>query len=91
MARRRKKGGSRKKGIRIAATAGMVLGMWNLYGAYKEGGAHRAMVSLTGYDPNHGWNWKWATSTIPMVAGCAVSMVASKAGLNRYTPTRINI
>ena len=84
MARRRKKGGRRKQKIPIAATAGMIFGLKNLYDSYKEGGSGRAMIALTGYDPNYGFNWKWATSTIPMVTGAAVSMAASKFGLNRH-------
>ena len=84
MARRRKKGGRRRQKIPIAATAGMLVGIKNLYDSYKEGGTGRVMISLTGYDPNYGFNWKWATATIPMVAGAAVSMAASKFGLNRH-------
>ena len=85
MARRgRKKGSRRKQKIPILATAGMIVGLKNLYDGYKEGGTHRVMVSLTGYDPNYGFNWKWATATIPMVLGAGGSMLAAKTGINRY-------
>ena len=84
MARRRKKGGRRRQKIPIIATAGMILGLKNLYDSYNAGGIDRAMISLTGYDANYGWNWKWATSTIPMVIGAAGSMVAAKSGINRH-------
>lgn len=84
MVRRRKKGGRRKQKIPIAATAGMIFGLLELKKAYTSGGSHAAMVALTGYDPNFGWNYKWARATIPMVLGAGVSMVAAKSGINRY-------
>ena len=84
MARRRKKGGRRRQKIPIAATAGMVIGLIQLKKAWSAGGSHGAMVALTGYDPNYGFNYKWATAIIPMVGGAAVSMVAAKSGINRY-------
>ena len=84
MARRKKSRGRRRRKIPIAATAGMLIGLKNLWDGYKAGGTSRAMICLTGYDPNYGFNWKWATATIPMVAGAGVSMVAAKSGLNRY-------
>ena len=84
MARRKKSRGRRRRKIPIAATAGMLIGLKNLWDGYKAGGTSRAMICLTGYDPNYGFNWKWATATIPMVAGAGVSMIAAKSGLNRY-------
>ena len=60
------------------------MGLLNLYDKIKNEDRAAAMVSLTGYDPNYGFNWKWATSTIPMVIGAAGSMVAAKSGINRY-------
>lgn len=83
MASKKKTGGRRRRKIPIIATAGLVMGLLNFMDKYKES-RHAAMVSLTGYDPNYGFNWKWATSTIPIVIGAAGSMVAAKSGINRY-------
>lgn len=74
----------RRQKIPILATSGMLIGLKNLWVAYKEGGTHRAMVALTGYDPNYGFNWKWATALIPMALGGLGSMIAAKSGINRY-------
>lgn len=96
MARRRKKGGSRKKGIRIGATVGIAVGLYTLWKAVQaaptanKGAA--AIHRLTGYDINAKvWKWQDATALMPMVGGIGVSMIASKVGLNRYTPRGINI
>jgi len=84
MAQKKKGKSRRRQKIPILATAGMIIGMKNLWDAYKEGGTGRAMISLTGYDPNYGFNWRWATSSIPMFLGAGGSMVAAKSGVNRY-------
>lgn len=93
---RRKRNGGRKKGIRIGATAGMIVGVYQLYktvtAAPPASKANWAIQSLTGFDPATGqWNWKDAKAAIPMIAGVGLSLVASKVGLNRYTPRGINI
>lgn len=88
MTRKGKKRKGHKRPIRIFATAGLIVGLINMWNAYKEGGWDRLFISLTGYDRNYGWNWKWATSTIPMVIGAGLSFAASKLGLNRYSPIR---
>ena len=85
MAKRRKKGGRRRQKIPIFATAGMIAGLLETYKAYKTGGTSHMVLRLTGYHMDQNlWNWKWATAGIPMIIGPAASMVASKAGLNRY-------
>lgn len=78
-----KKNGRRKQKIPIAATAGMLIGLKNLWDAYQAGGTGRAMRALTGYE-NGIFNWKNASAIIPMAGGAIVSMAASKTGLNRY-------
>ena len=83
MTKRRKKGGRRKQKIPLAATAGMIIGIKNLYDAYRVSPAN-AMMALTGLNVNMKFDWRTATATIPMVAGAGVSMVAAKSGLNRY-------
>jgi len=92
VARRKKRGGGRRKGIRIGATAGMIAGLYATYQEYKANGTTGVVKALTGYSiPNGTWNWKDARGAIPMIAGVGLSMVASKVGLNRYTPKGINI
>ena len=94
MARRKKRGGSRRKGIRIAATIGIIAGIWETYRvATTTGDPMKQIVKTwTGWDMvGGGWNWKDARAAIAVGAGCGVSMVASKVGLNRYTPKGINI
>ena len=81
---KKRKGGRRRQKIPIAATVGMLIGLKNLWEGYKAGGTGRALICLTGYDENYGFNWKWATATIPMVAGAGISMIAAKSGINRY-------
>lgn len=88
MAKRKKKGGRKKRPIRIFATVGLVVGLIQMYRAFQEGGWGRLFISLTGYDANYGWNWKWATSSIPMLIGAGMSFAASKLGLNRYSPIK---
>ena len=79
----KRKGGRRKQKIPIAATAGFLIGLKNLWDAYKVGPDY-ALRALTGYSSGSGlWRWQDATAVIPMVAGAGVSMVASKVGLNR--------
>ena len=98
MARRRKRGGSRKKGLRIAAGVGIAVGtyllvkdVWTNRGN-AQAAAGAAMRSLTGYNTLTGsFDIKDAKFLIPAVGGCVVSMVASKTGLNRYTPKGFNI
>ena len=96
MARRKKGRRGGKRGIRIGGLLGIVGGAYGMYRTVKGFGAGneaRAIgVALTGYDYGDGsFNWKSATYTIPAFAGCGLSMVASKVGLNRYTPKGINI
>jgi hypothetical protein len=91
MAKRKKRRGGGRRGIRIAATIGLVAGLIEAYNHYKAGGTGRVMIGLTGYDPNYGWKPQWAKITLPIIAGCGVSLVAAKVGLNRYTPKGINI
>jgi len=88
-----------KKGIRIAAALGIGVGSLMLAkevydsrgGGYQEMSRH-VVRGLTGYDMVSGaWNARDMTFTIPAVAGCGLSMVASKVGLNRYTPKGVNI
>ena len=75
----------------IGALAGMLGAAVQTVRAYKEGGMNRVLISWTGYDSNYGWNAKWATSAVPLVAGLGASFIAAKTGVNRYTPKGINI
>jgi len=69
----------------------MVGALIQTYAGYKEGGWHRVMVDWTGYDPNWGWNIKWARALIPCVAGIAVSAIGAKAGVNKYLPKGVGL
>jgi len=75
----------------------MIVGLYVLWKQVKgantpAGKAREAIEALTGYNYQNGvWDIKTATAGIPMVAGVALSMVASKTGMNRYTPKGINI
>ena len=80
-----KKNGRRKQKIPIFATAGILVGLKELWDAYKAGGSKHVILRLTGFHQDIGeWNWKWATAGIPMVIGPVASMVMSKVGVNRY-------
>jgi len=99
VARRKKRGGGRRKGIRIGATVGVIAGLWATYNWAKQGGSTgdkmgRVVESMIGINPIAGsgqFDWRKMYFTLPAVGGVALSMVASKAGLNRYTPKGINI
>ncbi|GAH09929.1 unnamed protein product, partial [marine sediment metagenome] len=50
--------------------------------------------SLIGINPMAGpgnFDYKKMYFTLPAVGGIALSMVAAKTGMNRYTPKKINI
>jgi len=99
MANKKKKNGGRRRGIRLGATIGVVAGLWATYNWAKGGGSTsdkvgRVVESMIGINPMAGsgqFDWRKMYFTIPAVGGCALSMVASKAGLNRYTPRGLNI
>ena len=97
MARRKgkKRGGSRR-GVRIAGMLGIAMGGYAMIkhamAASPELRAASVVESLTGYwYPTGNFDWKTARFTVPAVAGAGVSLIASKVGLNRYTPKGINI
>ncbi|GAG63116.1 unnamed protein product [marine sediment metagenome] len=80
------------RGIRIGATAGIVAGIWQTWQGWKRGGVNGIVTELTGWKMSAGeWAPKEAKAAIAMLAGCGLSMAASKIGLNRYTPKGINI
>ncbi len=86
----------KKRSLRIGATVGMLAGLYSLYtsqaGVSNKYKAQKMVQALTGYDYiNQKFDIQSASAAIPMIGGVALSMVASKAGLNRYTPTGINI
>lgn len=82
---KRKKGGRRRRKISIFSTAGILVGLKNLWDAYQQGGGTQAMVALTGYNSiSNDFDYKRATAGIPMILGPLASMVASKAGINRH-------
>ena len=78
-----KKNGSRKRKIPIIPTALLIMGIKNLYDAYKDGGSDRAFIALTGYDKNYGWNMKWATAGIPLVGAGVANKVISMTGIRK--------
>ena len=87
MARRKKRGGGRRRTIRIAATAGAVGGGLYAYQAYQSSGANGVIQAYSGYDPSSGsFNIMNATSLHATLAGAIVSMVGAKLGINRYLP-----
>ena len=79
------------KGMRLGALAGILGSAIGTYHAYQEGGWGRVKISWTGYDENFGWNFKWATNAHILGMGIGASFLASKTGVNRYTPKGLNI
>ena len=91
MARRRKKrGGRRKSKIPLAATAGVAAALLPIAQTAMSGNLTAAASQLssgfTGYDPATGAFNAAALQRglMPIILGVAVSMLAAKAGLNRY-------
>jgi len=90
MARRKKRNGGRKsKKIPVAATAGAILGTYNLVNGVMKStpenrGAH-VVKTLVGYDPNaKAWDFSDAFGFYGPIAGGAIaSALASKFGINR--------
>lgn len=75
---------------------GMLAGAYMMWRTYKDhpGAAFPPWLvqGLSGYDYTSGnWDIKKANILLPMAVGAGVSLVASKIGLNRYTPRGINI
>ena len=97
MARRKKKKNGRRSTIRIGAAIGLAAGSYLFIKRMMEPGSPRdrsrkAVMCLTGYNIDDGtFKAERMVFTIPVVAGVGLSMVASKVGLNRYTPKGINI
>ncbi|GAG61150.1 unnamed protein product [marine sediment metagenome] len=86
-----------KKGLRIGATVGLLAGSFLLIKdamAFKDPNAKMDHIvrNLTGWSITKGnWDWQRMKFTIPVVAGIGLSIVASKTGMNRYTPKGINL
>ena len=83
MAKKKKRNSSRRRKVPIISTALFLIGLKNLWNAYRDGGTHRVLVSLTGYDPNYGWNWKWADSGICFAGAGVAEAVIRKSGIRR--------
>ena len=83
MANKKGKKGKARRKIPIIPTTLFLLGLKSLYDAYKEGGLHRVGVSLIGYDPNYGFNWKWATSGIFLISAAVSNKVIASTGLRK--------
>ena len=92
MAKRRgkKRSGSRRKKIPLAATAGVASALLPIAGMAMTGNLQEAGNALasrfTGFDPGSGTFSiaNLALGLLPIVLGATVSMAVSKAGLNRY-------
>jgi len=92
MANKRKKGGGRRKIIRIAAVAGAAGGALNAYAAYKSAGAPGVIQAYSGYNTSDGsFNIMSATSLHATLAGAIVSMIGAKLGVNKYLPRGFGI
>ena len=84
MARRRKKGGRRKRKMSLFATAGIVVGLWQLW-KHRAAGPDGLFLRLTGWNmASKQWEYKRATAGIAFLGGAAASMIVAKTGLNRY-------
>lgn len=96
---RRRHGGGRRKGIRIAATIGLAVGAYALakgiMGARSGGAMAMADVAcggISGYSfQRNDFDYKRMVFTIPVAVGCGVSMVGAKVGLNKYMPKHIKL
>ena len=81
-----------KRGIRVGATIGMGVMAWQSWKNWQQGGANKVINGLTGYNmEKETWNIKRANALIPGLVGIGLSWAAAKTGINRYTPTRINL
>ena len=84
MAKRRKKGGRRRRKISIFAATGFIVGLKALWDA-RGGGMNQMFLRLTGYDmAAKSFDIKRASAGIAFFGGAAASMVAAKTGVNRY-------
>ncbi|GAG84936.1 unnamed protein product [marine sediment metagenome] len=86
------------KGIRIGAGLGMGLGAWMLAKTAWDNrhdvnaAAINVVNKMVGYNLRDGtFDYKQATAGMTMLAGVGVSYLAAKTGVNRYTPTGINL
>lgn len=80
------------KGIRIGGTVGIIAFAWQSWKNWQEGGMARFIRGATGIGINSGtFNIKEANALLPLAAGVGLSLVASKVGINRYTPKGINL
>ncbi len=82
MAKKNKKKNGKRK-IPIISTALILIGIKELWNAYKEGGTGRVFIALTGYDQNYGWNWKWARAGIPLIGAGIAEAVIRKSGIRK--------
>lgn len=90
MARRKKRGGKRSKKIPLAATAGVAAALIPIasqaMGGDFVGAANALAERFTGYSPASGTFNPAALQAglMPILLGIGVSMLAAKAGINRY-------
>ena len=88
-----------RKGLRIGATVGLVAGIYGMIKHASGGGSPqdkmgRVVESMIGINPttaNPTFQWQKMMFTLPVAGGVAASMIASKTGVNKYTPKGINI
>ena len=84
MARRRKKGGHRKKKISVIGAATLAGAGLYTYSAYQSGGGGAVAEAWTGFNPDTGsfsvWN---ARATQVVLAGALVKKVGSMLGAGR--------
>ena len=84
MAKKRKRSSKSRK-IPVLATAGMAAFGLQAYNGYKAGGVKEMMVWTIGTDSNGKFHPEWLVrNAMPIVAGAAGSMIATKAKINRY-------
>ena len=80
------------KGVRIGGLVGIAgwIGMGIL--GYKRGGFNGLATEMFGYAPGRGkFVPKEARGLILLGAGLGASFIASKTGVNRYTPKGLNV
>ena len=78
--------------MKVLATAGLALGLYETWTAWRAGGTEAMVVALTSYSmANNKFYPNLAKGGIPILIGLGGSYVAAKTGVNRYTPKGINL
>lgn len=76
----------------LLALVGMGVAGYQSVQNYKSGGLNRVVSGIFGWDANNGnFAMSRMNAGIPLGLGIGGSYLAAKTGVNRYTPTKLNL